>query len=282
MSYYSGTVNPVPKGGSSSSDARTGLGIGSLSKGPASGLGSPRSFGDALSSPRGEYDVAEEIDLLDDDSDIDKEFLDDEDFDIDASKIERKTQTSFQVRKTDSMSHKGTHAGYMGGIGADMSAVIGMSAGYSPKGNIISESCLKSYIKEIIMLEYAGMSGRISIKSVPKGKNLGDSETYSIDTTTSHTNKMNNDKSQKGFINHLGYTNQAKTPSLDPYVVPGKAVTDGSKTVYNSDLDVSFDDFSNMSTEEILRLTSTDEYRSEKNVQKKQKRSNIYIKNRKK
>ena len=29
--------------------------------------------------------------------------------------------------------------GYLGGIGADMSAVIGMSAGYQPKGNLVAE-----------------------------------------------------------------------------------------------------------------------------------------------
>ena len=64
MSYFSGTVNAMPKGGSTSSDARTGLGIGSLSKGPASGLGSNHSMGDALSSPKGEWD--NELDLEED------------------------------------------------------------------------------------------------------------------------------------------------------------------------------------------------------------------------
>ena len=56
MSYYSGTVNAFPKGGTSSTDDRAGLGIGSLVKGPASGLGSNWSMGDALSSPKGEWD----------------------------------------------------------------------------------------------------------------------------------------------------------------------------------------------------------------------------------
>ena len=53
---YNGSTNPNAKGGAFGYDGRTGLGIGSLTKHPASGLGSNWSMGDALSSPVGEWD----------------------------------------------------------------------------------------------------------------------------------------------------------------------------------------------------------------------------------
>ena len=171
MSYYSGTVNPVPKGGSTSSDARTGLGIGSLHKGPASGLGSNWSMGDALSSPKGEYDCSDEEELSD--VDVDKKFLDidNKKYKKKKARIEKKAHVSFHVGAKDSLSHKGTHIGYMGGIGADMSAVIGMSASYQPQGNVLFEDCLRQYIKEILLSEDTSISGRINVKRSPKAKN---------------------------------------------------------------------------------------------------------------
>lgn len=185
--------------------------------------------------------------------------------------MEKKAHTTFHVSAKDSMSHKGTHIGYMGGIGSDMSAVIGMSASYQPKGDVLFENCLKQYIKEMLLFEDVSISGRINVKRSPKAKNLGSSETYSVDNTTSHTNKVGNSSTQKGYINY-GYGNSTRTPDLDPYVVGGsKATTDGGRTVYDSDLEVDLEDHLGMSTYEILLKTSTDEYRSEQNVFKKHK-----------
>ena len=56
---YNGNTSPNAKGGSFGYDGRTGLGIGSLTKGPASGIGSNWSMGDALSSPKSEFDYEE-------------------------------------------------------------------------------------------------------------------------------------------------------------------------------------------------------------------------------
>ena len=215
MSYFSGTVNAMPKGGSTSSDARTGLGIGSLSKGPASGLGSNYSMGDALSSPKGEWD--NELDL-------------EEDFDDIYDEIERLAFSSFNVTPTDSLAHRGTGIGYLGGIGADMSAVIGMSASYQPKGDIIVEQQLKEYIKEALIIEKSvsaiSSSGRIAVMFKPKVKNLGSNDAYSIDKTSASTNTS--DAPPKGrlptsrsAINHSGYYQ-----SHD-------ATTDGAKTLYD-------------------------------------------------
>ena len=48
--------NPNSFGGSFNYDSRTGLGIGSLGGDPNSGIGRNWSMGDALSSPKGEYE----------------------------------------------------------------------------------------------------------------------------------------------------------------------------------------------------------------------------------
>ena len=56
MSSSLSNTNPNSFGGSFNYDSRTGLGIGSLSGGPQKGIGSNWNMGDALSSPKGEYD----------------------------------------------------------------------------------------------------------------------------------------------------------------------------------------------------------------------------------
>ena len=79
--FYNGNTNPNAKGGAFGYDARTGLGIGSLTKGPASGLGSTWSMGDALSSPKGQWD--------------DIEIEDEEEFDELEADIESKAHSAF-------------------------------------------------------------------------------------------------------------------------------------------------------------------------------------------
>ena len=201
----------MPKGGSTSADLRTGLGY----AGPTSGLGSVYSMGDALSSPKGEWD----------------NFLDlEEDFDEFNDEIENLAFTAFNRTPTDSLAYKGTSIGYLGGIGADMSAVIGMSAGYQPKGNLVAEQQLKDYIKEALMVEKSvssiSSSGRIAVLSSDQGKNLGSEDDDAYGTPLASTNTA--DAAPKG---HLP-TSRSAINSKGYY--QGHSTTDGAETV-NSD-----------------------------------------------
>ncbi len=201
MSYFSGTVNAMPKGGSTSADDRRGLGY----AGPARGLGSEYSAGHPLYSPKGKWDDQLEYN---------------EDFDDIHDDIERLAFLSFNRIPTNSLACKGTDIGYLGGIGADMSAVIGMSAGYQPKGSVIAEQQLKEYIRETLILEKSvsaiSSSGNIAVQSRPKGKNLGgkSNKVYHLDT---------NDLGSMGMTNgsYIG----------GEYKSSGKDTTDGAETV---------------------------------------------------
>ncbi len=247
MSYFSGTVNAMPKGGSTSADARTGLGYGSLSKGPASGLGSEYSMGDALSSPKGEWD-----NLLDLEEDFDE--LDDE--------IESLAFLSFNRIPTDSLAYKGTGIGYLGGIGADMSAVIGMSAGYQPKGNLVAEQQLKDYIREALLAEKSvnsiSSSGRIAVLASDQGENLGGDPDDPYGDPLASINTA--DAAPKGHlptsrsaINHTGYYQSHN------------ATTDGSKTLHDPLIGIYYeedaDDFEGgKSTGDIAHSFDEDDY----------------------
>lgn len=221
---YNGSTNPNAKGGAFGYDGRTGLGIGSLTKHPASGLGSNWSMGDALSSPVGEWDkeiVQDELEEFEEEE-SESEF---NDFEAD---ISSKAHMSFHRGATDSLSRRGTSIGYMGGIGSDMSAVIGLSAGKVANGNVM----LENYIREILC-EYT-IGGNIAVRSRPKAKNTGgkrNSVHYATDTSTSHTNKLDNSRTSKSRgIDRSGYGQRAKTPDIGPYSKSGKPTTDGGET----------------------------------------------------
>jgi len=219
------STNPNAMGGAFGYDGRTGLGIGSLTKHPASGLGSNWSMGDALSSPVGEWDKEIAQDELEDfeEGGSESEF---DDFEAD---IFSKAHMSFHRGATDSLSRKGTSIGYMGGIGSDMSAVIGLSAGKVTNGNVM----LENYIREILC-EYT-IGGNIAVRSRPKAKNTGGEKNrvhYATDTSTSHTNKLDNSRTSKSrATDHKGIGQRAKTPELGPYSKSGKPTTDGGETL---------------------------------------------------
>jgi len=223
---YNGSTNPNAKGGAFGYDGRTGLGIGSLTKHPASGLGSNWSMGDALSSPVGEWDKEIAQDELEEfeEEESENEF---DDFEAD---ISSKAHMSFHRGATDSLSRRGTSIGYMGGIGSDMSAVIGLSAGKVTDGNVM----LENYIREILC-ELDSIGGSIHVRSRPKAKNTGGEENrnhYPRKTTTNHTNRVDNSSTAKSpGIDHSGYGQKAKTPSsLNPYVEENEPpTTDGGE-----------------------------------------------------
>ena len=223
---YNGSTNPNAKGGAFGYDGRTGLGIGSLTKHPASGLGSNWSMGDALSSPVGEWDKEIAQDELEEfeEEESENEF---DDFEAD---ISSKAHMSFHRGATDSLSRRGTSIGSMGGIGSDMSAVIGLSAGKVTDGNVM----LESYIREILC-ELDSIGGSIHVRSRPKAKNTGGERNrvhYATDTSTSHTNKLDNSRTSKSRgIDHSGYGQRVKTPDIGPYSKSGKPTTDGGETL---------------------------------------------------
>ena len=209
---YNESTNPNARGGAGGLDGRTGLGIGSLTKHPASGLGSNWSAGDALSSPVGEWDKEIAQDEL-------EEFEEEESengFDDFAADISSKAHMSFHRGATDSLSRRGTSIGSMGGIGSDMSAVIGLSAGKVTGGNVM----LENYIREILC-ELDTMGGSIYVRSLPKAKNTGGEENrnlYPRKTTTNHTNKIDNSRTSKSpGIDHKGYGQRAEIPDMYPY-----------------------------------------------------------------
>ena len=215
MSYFSGTVNAMPKGGSTSVDGKPGGGYGILKKGPANGLGSPYSMGHPLHTPKGEWD-----NLLDLEEDFDE--LDDE--------IENLAFTAFNRTPTDSLAYKGTGIGYLGGIGADMSAVIGLSAGYQPKGNLVAEQKLKDYIREALLFEKSvssiSSSGRIAVLSSDQGENLGGDpdDPYGeplASTNTADAAPAGHLPTSRSAINHKGYYQSHN------------ATTDGAETLYD-------------------------------------------------
>ena len=215
MSYFSGTVNAMPKGGSSVGDTNPGGGVGIIKKHQASGLGSNWNMGDALSSPKGEWDNL--LDL-------------EEDFDDLNDEIESLAFLSFNRLPTDSLAHKGAGIGYLGGIGSDMSAVIGMSAGYQPKGRLVAENQLKKYIKEVLMAEASvssiSSSGRIAVLASNQGENLGSEDDDAYGEPLASTNTA--DAAPKG---HLPTSRSAV--NYKGYYQSHNATTDGAETLHN-------------------------------------------------
>jgi hypothetical protein len=182
MSNFSST-NPNSFGGSFNYDSRTGLGIGSLSGGPGKGIGSNWNMGDALSSPKGQWDN-EEIDSeklktkkykINSQTSIKDLALyaglignEESDFNEFEADIESKAHTSYQRRASDSLAKKGADISSLGGLGNSIAGVIGLSAGHKIQGNTLMENDLKDYIKEVILSEKY-MSGSIAVRSSGKG-----------------------------------------------------------------------------------------------------------------
>ena len=248
-------TNPNAKGGAFNYDARTGLGIASLGGDPNSRLGKEYSgMGDALSSPKGEWD---DIDL--DDHEKDK-------YDELKAGIESKIRPSLNRFPTDPKANKRTDTSSFGGLGNSIASVI--AAGKDISGNMVSEKRLKQYITEFLISE--SISGRINVARAPKAPNTGGKNPgaiYSVDKTTSHTNKLDNSASQKSsVIDQNGYTQKAKTPDMYPYSNSGSATTTGAMTVKGMNSDDWVDDDDDTSTYEMLDQTTSKEFYDEENL----------------
>jgi len=243
--YYSNT-NPNAKGGAFGYDGRTGLGIGSLTKGPAAGIGSNWNMGDALSSPKSEYDYdaedyEEELsytvkkDTTVRDLAIFAGLVNKEDFEEFDASIERKSHTSYNRTATDSLAHRASDISSLGGLGNSIASVIGLSASKEYSGDTLLENALKEFIRECILLEKRDgvMSGRISVMSKKKGGNLGSKDVYPIDRTSASINTSDAGPEasrstgiSRSAIKRDGYTQSGETPDMYPYSSRTKATTD--------------------------------------------------------
>lgn len=177
---YNGNSNPNAKGGAFGYDGRTGLGIGSLGGDPNSGIGRNWNMGDALSSPKSEYDYDEykEEDFRVTSGTTIKDLVlfaglinSEEEFDEFEAGIEAKSHSSFHRGATDSLAHRGGDISSLGGLGNSMAGVIGLSAGKKLNGDIMTEEMLKQYIREVMINEARSgyMSGSIYVRSGGKG-----------------------------------------------------------------------------------------------------------------
>lgn len=231
-------TNPNSYGGSFNYDGRTGLGYGQLGNNPNSGLGSNWNMGDALSSPKGEWDDVEyDEDVKDCGCRIEIN-CDCDEFEIG---IELKSPTSGLAFNQDAGSGKSRRNpnSYVGL--ANTSAYLGAS-------HKRSEDVLREYISEAlndILYEAPHMGGMTAVRR------SGNSKMYKPDTANSVSGYGMGGKGTYG-IDHGGYGQNGieDDPSLEPYVKGGKATTDGAETVYYSDIDTDWEE--DLSTGESL------------------------------
>lgn len=211
-------TNPNAFGGSFNYDSRTGLGYGQVTN---NGLGSEWDMGDALSSPKGEWDNDLEC-SCDCEEDCDC-------FDKIEIGIELKTHTSTTQFNKDSGSGKSSRDPFSFNGLANTSAYLGASH----KRN--DNALLREYISLLINENKPHMGGMTAVRSTGKNKVM-----YKKDTANSVSGYGMGGKGTYG-IDHGGYTQNGTedgTPNLhdlSPYVKKGKATTDGAETVYNSE-----------------------------------------------
>ena len=234
-------TNPNSYGGSFNYDGRTGLGYGQLGNNPSSGLGSTWNMGDALSSPKGEWDVEEYSDCKECGCriEIDCDCINDLEIDI-----ELKAPTSGVQFNRDSGSGKSSrNPNSFVGL-ANTSAHLGLSASHNRAGSVLKEF-ISETIKDIILNEAKPSMG-VSINVRSKG--LGNPY---------RSSKASVSGGNKGLgprpigIDHDGY-GQSGTQDMPPYVKKGKATTDGAEVVYGSDIDTEWDE--DLSTGDSLMI----------------------------
>ena len=232
-------TNPNAKGGAFNYDARTGLGIASLGGDPNSRLGKEYSgMGDALSSPKGEWD------------DIDLDDHEEDEYDELEAGIESKIRPSLNRFRTDSLSHKGTDTSSFGGLGNSIASVI--AAGKNISGNMVSEKRLKQYITEFLISE--SISGGINVARAPKAPNTGGKNPGAVYRKDSTTLGSMGGVHTGAYIKHDGYRQRRSS------------TTDGAETVRGMNADDWVDDDDDTSTYEMLDQTTSKEFYDEENL----------------
>ena len=174
--YNNSIANPSP----GHYDTRNDLGYGKTQNNPTWNMG------DALSSPKGQWD--KELEDIEDEEDINK---------IDV-KINKKIHVALNKQHVDSLKKKDKFS--FNGLRNTMQH-LGVT--YESVNNK-KENLLKEYIIETLLSETElGISGNIAVASRPKGKNLGNkSRHYHIDNTTLGSMGSTN---AGGIVNIKGY-----------------------------------------------------------------------------
>ena len=223
-------TNPNAKGGSFGYDSRTGLGYGQTKNG---GLGSDWSMGDALSSPKGEWDnelpinnPGKEIVIGPDTSVRELAIaagiieIDDEKISSIEAGINSKANTSLHMPTVDFAAKKKRNPNSYVGL-ANTSAYLGAS--YNRSGNMMIE-CLRDYIREII-LENTALGARSSLRgSIGDPYKPGKQNVSNTSRGAGHRGSINlgyNGNSSQGVDVNVGIYGPNKL----------KATTDGHNTV---------------------------------------------------
>lgn len=278
------STNPNSYGGSFNYDGRSGLGIGSLSGGPQKGIGSNWNMGDALSSPKGEWDKE-----LKDNAELSSNKINsnttvkelailagliednnEEDFNKFDAGIESKAHTSYQRRATDSRAKKGTDISSLGGLGNTVANVIGIHSSHNIEGDIVIESILRDFLALEVKNQ---ISGNIIVK--PKGKPSGS-------TNTADAAPVGHLPVGRHGFNYKGHDQE----EVDVFIktskghikIPMQGTTDGAETIRSSSSDIDFLDYDDGKTSsyEILDKTSDQDFLDSYHVSSKNKRFNIY------
>ena len=205
-------TNPNAKGGSFNYDSRTGLGYGQTKNG---GLGSNWSMGDALSSPKGQWD--NELPINNPEREIVigpntsvKELaiaagiieIDDEEITSVEAGINSKANTSLHMPTVDFAAKKKRNPNSYVGL-ANTSAYLGAS--HKRSGEVV----LENYIREIL-LEKTTMSGRQYLK-----KSVGDPYKPSSANVTGGTH--GGIGGVRGAEDHDGYSQKGVKLNKDLY-----------------------------------------------------------------
>lgn len=266
-------TNPNARGGSFNYDSRTGLGYGQTKNG---GLGSDWSMGDALSSPKGEWDndlplndSEEEIVIGPNTSVRDLalaagliELEDEEITDVEAG-IQSKANMSLHIPTTDFAAKKKRNPNSYVGL-ANTSAYLGSS--HKRLGNVMSEEVLREFIKEALIFEgETSIGARKRIKST-----LGDP----YKPSKSNVSNVSRGMGTRGQIN-LGYNSNSgqgievggeNNPDLYPYASSSKlkATTDGHNLVRTNKVKIDFS--GDKSTAEVLDDVTDEEFEAYQNI----------------
>lgn len=234
-------TNPNSYGGSFNYDSRTGLGYGQLGNNPNSGLGSSWNMGDALSSPKGEWDDEEYSDTKECGCriEINCDCIDNLEIGI-----ERQLPTSGAQSNSDAGSGQSRrNPNSVVGL-ANTSAYLGLSASHNRAGNVLREFISES-IKDILLYESPHMGGMSAASGLGRA--------YKPDTA----NAVSGYGMAGGTygIDHDGYSQNGlddddKFPYISP--LPSDPTADGAEAVCNSDLDTKL--FKDKSTGDSLMI----------------------------
>ena len=270
-------TNPNAMGGSFNYDSRTGLGYGQTKNG---GLGSNWDMGDALSSPKGEWD--KDLPLNDSEEDIivgpntsvrDLAIaaglvqIDDEEITSVEAGIQSKANTSLHMPTTDFAAKKKRNPNSYVGL-ANTSAYLGSS--YIRGGDVMSENVLRDFIRESLMQEKTSIGVKNKVSAT-----IGDP----YKPSKANVSNVSRGMGHRGTINRGYNSNGSKgievggdnNPSLYPYASSDKlkATKDGSNLTRYNKKKINFQKNKygeDMTSSEVMIALNDEDYLDQQNV----------------